>query len=152
MDSQGWIDISVIASFNRIKNLSGDVNIVRETASLTPILEVVGSALRLRTNWPEWVLPSAVASTFSHPAAVTTNDSLPESTSASSTTSVLDSKSASYDHSSDGGASTLATDTVSTGGSQLDEEDLPEKDLPEKLIASEFIYPSFLFQHIPILK
>lgn len=135
MDSQGWIDISVIASFNRIKNLSGDVNIIRETASLTPILEVVGSALRLRTNWPEWVLPSALPSTFRNPVVAASADPFPESASASSTTSVLDNKSATYEHSSDGGASTLATTTVSTGSSHLDEEDLSEKP-----IASSYIH------------
>jgi hypothetical protein len=62
MDEQGWIDISVIASFNRIKALTTDEALVRDTMSLTPILEVFGQFVRLRQNWPEWVLPNAIPS------------------------------------------------------------------------------------------
>lgn len=57
MDHQGFIDISLIASFNRIKNLTFDLNLVRETMGLTPLLQVVGDRVRLRFNWAEWLLP-----------------------------------------------------------------------------------------------
>lgn len=62
MDDQGWIEISVIANFNRIKNLTSDHAIVRETMGLTPILEVFGDFVRVRAHWPEWVLPNALPS------------------------------------------------------------------------------------------
>lgn len=62
MDDQGWIDISIISSFNRIKNLSTDINVVRDTMGLTPLLEMTGQHVRLRGIWSEWLLPGAARS------------------------------------------------------------------------------------------
>lgn len=62
MDAAGWIDISIIASFNRIKNLTTDQSIVRDTMCFTPLLEVVDEFVRLRQHWPEWILPNAIPS------------------------------------------------------------------------------------------
>lgn len=59
MDDHGWIEISVIASFNRIKSLTMDEALVRETMTLTPVLEVYGSYVRLRQDWPKWLLPTS---------------------------------------------------------------------------------------------
>ncbi|GAA6061373.1 hypothetical protein JCM10212_005827 [Sporobolomyces blumeae] len=62
MDANGWVLISIIASFNRIKNLTSDIAIVVECLRMTPLLEVSpkGQHVRLRQAWPEWVLPNAV--------------------------------------------------------------------------------------------
>lgn len=65
MDAAGWIDISIIASFNRIKNLTTDQSIVRDTMCFTPLLEVVDNYVRLRQHWPEWILPNAGGSRVS---------------------------------------------------------------------------------------
>ncbi|KAK4055448.1 hypothetical protein OIO90_003286 [Microbotryomycetes sp. JL221] len=65
MDAEGWIDISVIASFNRIRNLTTDAAVVRETMALTPLLEVVDEFVRLRQHWPEWVILGAQPSRVS---------------------------------------------------------------------------------------
>lgn len=63
MDDQGWLNISIIASFARIKHLSTDLNIIRDTMALTPLLEIRGSYVRLRGIWSEWLLPGAARST-----------------------------------------------------------------------------------------
>ncbi|KAK4048088.1 hypothetical protein OIV83_004958 [Microbotryomycetes sp. JL201] len=65
MDAEGWIEIAIIAAFNRIRNLTTDVAVVHETMMLTPLLEVVDGFVRLRQHWPEWVLPSAAPSRVS---------------------------------------------------------------------------------------
>ncbi|ORY73061.1 hypothetical protein BCR35DRAFT_269055, partial [Leucosporidium creatinivorum] len=65
MDASGWIDISIIASFNRIKNLTTDQSIVRDTMCFTPLLEVIDNYVRLRQHWPEWILPNAIPSRVS---------------------------------------------------------------------------------------
>ncbi|KAM0791015.1 hypothetical protein ACM66B_004314 [Microbotryomycetes sp. NB124-2] len=65
MDAEGWIEIGIIAAFNRIQNLTTDVAVVHETMTLTPLLEVVDGFVRLRQHWPEWVLPSAAPSRVS---------------------------------------------------------------------------------------
>jgi len=61
MDAQGWISVPLIASFNRIKNLTSDLSIVVETMRMTPVLEVSpkGRFVRLAQTWPEWILPNA---------------------------------------------------------------------------------------------
>jgi hypothetical protein len=61
MDANGWVLISILASFNRIKNLTSDLSIVVECLRMTPLLEVSpkGTHVRLRQQWPEWVLPNA---------------------------------------------------------------------------------------------
>lgn len=58
MDEQGFVDIALIASFNRIKKLTSDVDLIAETMALTPLLELnnVGG-VRLRGQWTEWLLP-----------------------------------------------------------------------------------------------
>ncbi|GMK57820.1 hypothetical protein CspeluHIS016_0406540 [Cutaneotrichosporon spelunceum] len=60
MDAEGWIDIAMIASFNRIKTLTADVAIVREVMALSSLLELDGDRVRLSTSeWCRWVLPDA---------------------------------------------------------------------------------------------
>lgn len=64
MDSEGWLDISIIASFNRVQNLTQDFNLVRETMSLSAYLEVSEDKVRLaHRRWQEFVLPPTPGST-----------------------------------------------------------------------------------------
>lgn len=135
MDNQGWIDIAVIAAFNRIRNLSPDVNVVRDSAALTPLLEVSGEFVRLRNNWAEWVLPNAPVSTVVkinkkvvsrsgsiNTATGTGNVAGKEVNKTTSTTSPSSTSGNTEDRSEDGNTSLAAT-TVSTGGSQVGEEE-----------------------------
>ncbi|KAJ9106879.1 hypothetical protein QFC19_003008 [Naganishia cerealis] len=64
MDSHGWVDIPMIASFNRIRQLTADELLVKEVASLSHILEVRENKMRLRDNWQVWVFPNARPSIF----------------------------------------------------------------------------------------
>ncbi|KAH8913612.1 winged helix DNA-binding domain-containing protein, partial [Atractiella rhizophila] len=59
MDSQGWVDISMVASFNRIKSLTDDMNLVRDTMSLSTFLEVRDWKVRKRGDWYHWILDTA---------------------------------------------------------------------------------------------
>ena len=65
MDSEGWINISVIASFNRIKATTDDVELVRTVMQASPNLEVHEQKVRLRNpeTRRQWILPSAEPST-----------------------------------------------------------------------------------------
>lgn len=63
MDHNGWVDIATIASFNRIKNHTTDVALVKECAQLSGILEVREDKLRLSNGqYRQWVLPGAPSS------------------------------------------------------------------------------------------
>ena len=64
MDSEGWLEVALIGSFNRIKNLSQDPALGLATMLYTPLLELsrTHTHVRLAHGWPHWVLPNAVPS------------------------------------------------------------------------------------------
>ncbi|WOO83742.1 La-related protein 1 [Vanrija pseudolonga] len=65
MDSEGWIDTAMIASFNRIKQLVSDVALVTEVMTMSSLLEVKEDKVRLSGGAAKrWVLPDAKPSKF----------------------------------------------------------------------------------------
>lgn len=58
MDSRGWISIPLIASFNRIKSLTYDLQLVKDVLTLSSIVEVRGDWVRIH-RWTQYVLPDA---------------------------------------------------------------------------------------------
>jgi la-related protein 1 len=65
MDTEGWISIAMIASFNRIKSLTPEVPMVKEMMELSSLLEVQGDHVRIRgEDAKKWVLPDAKQSPF----------------------------------------------------------------------------------------
>lgn len=68
MDDQGWIPISLIASFNRVKKLTTEVHLVRDVLNLSSLTEVKGEYVRMaREQWKQFVLPNAPRSIVCHP-------------------------------------------------------------------------------------
>ncbi|KEP47038.1 glycoside hydrolase family 15 protein [Rhizoctonia solani 123E] len=66
MDAQGWIPISTIGSFNRLRKLTTDIALVRETMQMSSIVEVSPDGEKARMahgGWAQFVLPSAQAAT-----------------------------------------------------------------------------------------
>ncbi|KXN93134.1 hypothetical protein AN958_00058 [Leucoagaricus sp. SymC.cos] len=62
MDSKGWIDISLLASFNRVKALTSDYQLVREVLMLSTLVQVREHHVRMG-GWERFVLPDAPKST-----------------------------------------------------------------------------------------
>ncbi|KAF8589147.1 winged helix DNA-binding domain-containing protein [Ramaria rubella] len=63
MDNRGWVPVSVIASFNRVRHLTYDVGLVRDVMSLSVLVEVHGDKVRLRNrHWMPFILPDAAPS------------------------------------------------------------------------------------------
>ena len=62
MDSRGWISIPLIASFNRIKQLTTEFQLVKDVLTLSSLVEVRGEFVRVH-SWQQYILPSAVQST-----------------------------------------------------------------------------------------
>lgn len=56
MDSQGWISISLIASFNRVKQLTLDVQLVRDALSKSSLVELRDHDVRVH-NWKQYLVP-----------------------------------------------------------------------------------------------
>lgn len=64
MDSQGFVSLDFIAGFNRIKNLSTDLEIIKYVCQQSGVIEYrVGedgqNRLRRREGWAQWVLNMA---------------------------------------------------------------------------------------------
>lgn len=60
MDSLGFVSLPLLATFNRVKNLTSDLAIVREMFALSKLVEVRGDKVRLANRgWAQWVLPDA---------------------------------------------------------------------------------------------
>jgi len=67
MDDQGWIPISLIASFNRVKQLTTEVQVVRDVLNLSSLTEVKGDYVRMASEqWKQFVLPTALRSIVCH--------------------------------------------------------------------------------------
>lgn len=65
MDSEGWIDIAMITSFNRIKSLTPDPSIIKEVMLLSSLLEVRDDKVRLSYGESKrWILPDAKPSPY----------------------------------------------------------------------------------------
>jgi la-related protein 1 len=58
MDKEGWIPISVIASFNRVKQLTIDAQLVKDVLTLSTVCQVKGEWVRMN-EWRQFVLPTA---------------------------------------------------------------------------------------------
>ncbi|RDX54678.1 hypothetical protein OH76DRAFT_988632 [Lentinus brumalis] len=64
MDSRGWIPISLIASFNRVRALTTEIQLVVEVLMLSSLVEVEVKSAHVRMRqWQQYVLPTAPAST-----------------------------------------------------------------------------------------
>ena len=64
MDSRGWVTIDLLASFNRIRQLTTDPSIVRDVLGLSSLVEVREPFVRLvDDNWRHYIFPDAPEST-----------------------------------------------------------------------------------------
>ncbi|KAI0827093.1 hypothetical protein BC628DRAFT_1318915 [Trametes gibbosa] len=58
MDSLGWIPIGLIASFNRVRSLTTDSQLVTDVLTLSSLVEVRDGYVRMH-QWQQYVLPTA---------------------------------------------------------------------------------------------
>lgn len=64
MDSRGWIPISLLASFNRVRQLTLEPQLVREVLALSQIVEIRDDCVRMGGGeWAQFVLADAPVST-----------------------------------------------------------------------------------------
>ncbi|KAG8377963.1 hypothetical protein BUALT_Bualt08G0088500 [Buddleja alternifolia] len=55
MDEHGWVPITLIASFPRVKQLTQDIQVILESLRISAIVEVQGGKLRRRNDWSKWI-------------------------------------------------------------------------------------------------
>lgn len=62
MDTEGYVPMALIAGFNRVKNLTTDMNLIRTSLKLSTLLQLKDGhddLLRKKEGWETWVLPAA---------------------------------------------------------------------------------------------
>ncbi|CAN4100698.1 unnamed protein product [Withania somnifera] len=59
MDNQGWVPISIIADFKRVKKMSTDIAFITDALQGSSTVEVKGDKLRRRDEWSKWVSANA---------------------------------------------------------------------------------------------
>jgi la-related protein 1 len=58
MNSKGYIPLSILAGFNRVRILTGgDMNLLIDACNWAPSSESLNSKIRPRNGWENWVLP-----------------------------------------------------------------------------------------------
>ncbi|XP_039295422.1 la-related protein 1B [Nilaparvata lugens] len=64
MDAEGFLPVTLIASFYRVRNLTIDLNRVLEAISTSDKLQLVGMKVRTRNDPKKWPLPDPVGNPF----------------------------------------------------------------------------------------
>ncbi|CAK9165708.1 unnamed protein product [Ilex paraguariensis] len=59
MNDQGWVPISVIADFKRVKRMSSDIPFILDALQSSNTIEVQGDKVRRRDEWSNWAPASA---------------------------------------------------------------------------------------------
>ncbi|CAN6481231.1 unnamed protein product [Victoria cruziana] len=57
MDEQGWVPISVIANFNRVRQLTNSIPFILDSMRGSSVVEIQGDKIRRRNDWSNWLLP-----------------------------------------------------------------------------------------------
>lgn len=59
MDDQGWVPITLIANFPRVKNLTTNIQLILDALRSSTVVEVQDDKLRRRDEWKKWIPASA---------------------------------------------------------------------------------------------
>lgn len=59
MDDQGWVPISDVADFKRVKKMSTDIPFILDALQSSNTVEVQGDKIRKRNNWSKWIQVSS---------------------------------------------------------------------------------------------
>ncbi|KAI4386827.1 hypothetical protein MLD38_004726 [Melastoma candidum] len=58
MDEQGWVPISLVARFNKVSELTDNVQIIMDSLYHSTVVEVQGDKIRRRIDWRRWIMPT----------------------------------------------------------------------------------------------
>ncbi|KAG0208020.1 La ribonucleoprotein domain member 1B [Mortierella sp. GBA30] len=75
MDVEGYVPLSLVANFNRVKNLTVDHALIKDTLKNSKVIELNGDNIRKKDDWATWLFPKedgvtpfqASRSSFVHP-------------------------------------------------------------------------------------
>ncbi|XP_022769228.1 la-related protein 1C-like [Durio zibethinus] len=55
MDDQGWVSISLIAGFPRVKSLTSNIQLILDSLRSSTVVEVQDDKVRRRNEWTKWI-------------------------------------------------------------------------------------------------
>ncbi|GJJ67858.1 la-related protein 1 [Entomortierella parvispora] len=64
MDAEGYVPLSLVANFNRVKSLTTDHALIKETLKNSTEIELKGDNIRKKSDWTIWVFPKEGGSTI----------------------------------------------------------------------------------------
>jgi hypothetical protein len=85
MDKEGWVPVSTITSFNRVKAFQPETARLSEVVQASAVLEMKDNKLRRKEDWSFWILPNSDKPAT--PEASNSNTSVTTTTTTPSTTS-----------------------------------------------------------------
>ncbi|XP_039037617.1 la-related protein 1A-like [Hibiscus syriacus] len=65
MDDEGWVPISTIANFKRVKRMSTDIQFIIDALQSSSAIEVQGNKIRRRDEWSKWIGASSATTVSS---------------------------------------------------------------------------------------
>uniref|UniRef100_A0ACD5VVX6 Uncharacterized protein n=1 Tax=Avena sativa TaxID=4498 RepID=A0ACD5VVX6_AVESA len=83
MDDHGWVAISKVADFNRLKRITTDVHLIVDALASSSLLEVQDDKIRRRSDWSKWVSFSGTASVQSPSSTASMDNIMSESNTSS---------------------------------------------------------------------
>ncbi|XP_047328426.1 la-related protein 1B-like [Impatiens glandulifera] len=57
MDDQGWVPLSLIAGFPKVKALTQEINVILNSLRDSTVVEIQGDKIRRRDDWMNWIIP-----------------------------------------------------------------------------------------------
>ncbi|KAL0088709.1 hypothetical protein J3Q64DRAFT_1637145 [Phycomyces blakesleeanus] len=56
MDAQGYVDLQLLANFNRVKGLTTDMSLIRESVQASTLLDISSDKIRRKEGWQTWLI------------------------------------------------------------------------------------------------
>ncbi|KAK4419682.1 La-related protein 1A [Sesamum alatum] len=78
MDKQGWVPISFIADFKRVKRMNADIPFILDAMQASETIEVQGEKVRRRNEWSKWIAASVNSKSSARISDAVKNDNLNE--------------------------------------------------------------------------
>ncbi|MCD7451987.1 hypothetical protein HAX54_014597 [Datura stramonium] len=60
MDEHGWVPVTLIAGFNKVRELTDNMQLILNVVRSSTVVEVQGEKLRQRNDWFRWLIPPSI--------------------------------------------------------------------------------------------
>ncbi|KAF9436144.1 La ribonucleoprotein domain member 1B [Entomortierella beljakovae] len=64
MDSEGYVPLTFIANFNRVKNLTTDIDFIKDSIKESSVIELKDNSIRKKEDWATWIFTQKDGANF----------------------------------------------------------------------------------------